>query len=330
MCSWVVTAPKTLQSIEPPVDEKQFFQEVYKFLINRYGGEKNVISAHVHYDETTPHMHFAFVPIIVKEARRGKNKGKLIETVCAHDAINKNDLVNFHYDLEKYLKGVFGREVGILNDATKDGNRSIEELKRGTAVEKLAEIEVKLNNLAAALREQIIERDKNDKALKAQEDKYNKTKADIETLNNDILKLSEKFENKNDELNRVHKHLESARFALKALETAKADKQAQLNLDLKALETAKANKQAELLNCEKLIQETVDDYYHLLEITDVPEEKILAIRDIIKTTLQSDLKGAKNELAIQNTVQIFDALLAQSERLQGHVALGRAEGHGDR
>lgn len=58
MVSWVVTAPKDL----PEAEHRAFFQASYDFLKNRYGLE-NVVSAYVHMDEVTPHMHFAFVPV---------------------------------------------------------------------------------------------------------------------------------------------------------------------------------------------------------------------------------------------------------------------------
>lgn len=59
MVSWVVTAPKDL----PEAEYKAFFQASYDFLQKRYGKE-NVVSAYVHMDEVTPHMHFAFVPVV--------------------------------------------------------------------------------------------------------------------------------------------------------------------------------------------------------------------------------------------------------------------------
>lgn len=42
--------------------QKQFFKDSYNFLAERYGKE-NVVSATVHLDEKTPHMHFNFVPV---------------------------------------------------------------------------------------------------------------------------------------------------------------------------------------------------------------------------------------------------------------------------
>jgi len=123
MCSWVVTKPESIE----PEREREFFEQSYKFLENRYGKE-NIISAYVHNDETTPHMHFAFVPV-VHDPRID------IDKVSAKIKVSKTDLQTFHSDLEKHLEQYFGREVGIINEATKDGNKAIEELKRSSAIE---------------------------------------------------------------------------------------------------------------------------------------------------------------------------------------------------
>lgn len=126
MCSWIVTAPKEL----PKADNEQFFQAAYGFLQERYGGKdaENVVSAYVHMDEQTPHMHFAFVPVTAD-----KKTGQL--KVAASELVTRQDLKTFHGDLEKRMAFHFGRNVGILNEATKEGNKSIEEMKRGTAAE---------------------------------------------------------------------------------------------------------------------------------------------------------------------------------------------------
>lgn len=142
MCSWVVTAPKNLDQAE----EKAFFKNTYDFLANRYG-EKNVISAYVHLDEKSPHMHFAFVPVALD-----KNKG--IEKVSAKEVITRNDLQSFHTDLEKHLERALGHEVDILNEATKEGNKSIDELKKGTAIKEVAEIKQKVSKIVSKAQEE--------------------------------------------------------------------------------------------------------------------------------------------------------------------------------
>lgn len=142
MCSWVVTAPKNLDQGE----EKAFFKHTYDFLDNRYG-KKNVISAYVHLDEKSPHMHFAFVPVAFD-----KNKG--IEKVSAKEVITRNDLQSFHKDLEKHLERTLGHEVDILNEATKEGNKSIDELKRGTAIEEVSKIKQKVSKIVSKAQEE--------------------------------------------------------------------------------------------------------------------------------------------------------------------------------
>lgn len=139
MCSWVVTMPKDL----PKHLEQDFFKETYKFLSERYGKE-NIISAYVHKDEVTPHLHFAFVPVTY-DKRKDRYK------VSAYEVINKTELQRFHPELQKHLENVLGCPVNILNEATKEGNKSIEELKRGTAQQRAAELKSAIAELQAEL-----------------------------------------------------------------------------------------------------------------------------------------------------------------------------------
>lgn len=118
MVSWVVTAPKDLD----PQRTQEFMQHTYNFLEERYGKE-NVVSAYVHMDEVTPHMHFAFVPVAY-DSKKDRFK------VSAKEVINRQELRSFHNDLEHHLEKEMACEIHILNDATKGGNRSIDELKK--------------------------------------------------------------------------------------------------------------------------------------------------------------------------------------------------------
>jgi len=129
MCSWAVTMPQTLH----PYEHERFFKAAYEFLVDRYGGEKNVISAYVHMDETTPHMHFAFVPVVT-------DKKKGIEKVAAKEAIDRTDLQSFHTDFDERMTQVFGRDIGVMSEATKEGNKTVAELKRETAMEQQLEL----------------------------------------------------------------------------------------------------------------------------------------------------------------------------------------------
>ena len=129
MCDWVVTAPKEL----PAEHQREFFEVVYKHLADKYG-EKNVISAYVHMDEKQPHMHFAFVPVVY-DVKKGKEK------VSAKEALNRSQLKRFHPELQEVIDNWIERkeydfECNVLNGATENGNKTIEELK----IESLKEI----------------------------------------------------------------------------------------------------------------------------------------------------------------------------------------------
>lgn len=143
MCSWVLTAPKDL----PEAEHKDFFKESYDFMAKRYG-EENVISAYVHFDETTPHIHFTFVPVTVDKKKGGYK-------VSAKEVVNRKDLQMFHQDLSDHLKKALGHSVAILNDVTKNGNKTIAELKGKSALERVEKAEKKLAHLQKQVNRQL-------------------------------------------------------------------------------------------------------------------------------------------------------------------------------
>lgn len=127
MCCWVITVPKDL----PKEKEPMFFQSAYNFLVDRYGaksgmGEACVVSSYIHRSESTPHMHFAFLPVI---NRNGE------QTFCAKEVITRADLSTFHRDLADYMdtQGIC-KKSDILNGNTKRDETgralSVKQLKR--------------------------------------------------------------------------------------------------------------------------------------------------------------------------------------------------------
>ena len=131
-----------------------------------------MVSAYVHMDEVTPHMHFAFVPV-VEDKKRGGYK------LSAKEAVTREDLRTFHKDLSDHMERVFGRDIGILNEATKEGNKSIEELKRQTATERLREANEKAAQIVSKARERVkvVEQD-----IQALEGKKAALEGEIEAL----------------------------------------------------------------------------------------------------------------------------------------------------
>ena len=58
----LITASPEFFKGKPPKEIQAFFQWAADFLINRVGKE-NIVSAVVHMDEKTPHLHLVFVPL---------------------------------------------------------------------------------------------------------------------------------------------------------------------------------------------------------------------------------------------------------------------------
>lgn len=71
MCSFVVTSDSDFFNNNTAETEKEYFNKAYEFVKNKYG-ENNIISAEVHKDETTPHLHINFIPVTADERLSAK------------------------------------------------------------------------------------------------------------------------------------------------------------------------------------------------------------------------------------------------------------------
>ena len=58
MVSWVITIPADYEG------SQEMFLKKHIILWKTNMEKENVISAYVHLDETSPHMHFCFVPVV--------------------------------------------------------------------------------------------------------------------------------------------------------------------------------------------------------------------------------------------------------------------------
>ena len=112
-------------------------------------GKENTVSAVLHMDETTPHIHATIVPIVTGERRKAKQKqteGKRsyrkkadAARLCADDVLNRDRLIGYHDDyakiMEKYglQRGVRGSEARHTTTAQyyRDLKRQTGELEAG-------------------------------------------------------------------------------------------------------------------------------------------------------------------------------------------------------
>lgn len=134
MCSCIVTVPKDYTG-----DERDFFHSTYEFL-KAVHGEQNIVSAWVHKDEVTPHLHFKFIPIVEDE----KNGG---EKLCCKEVLTRQYLREFHKRLQEHLEKDLGVPCNILNGATENGNKTVQGLKADSLSKENEKAEKRLSAL---------------------------------------------------------------------------------------------------------------------------------------------------------------------------------------
>ena len=145
LATWIVTLPEELTEASYE-QQSAFFEATTNFLNERYGQE-NAVAAVVHYDETTPHLHYAFVPVVFDD-KKARYK------VSAKEVLTRHDLQTFHDDLDQHLKKVLPfYEQGILNNKT-------------LPFENVAEIK-KYNDQFNALKNELADVEENIRAKKA-------------------------------------------------------------------------------------------------------------------------------------------------------------------
>lgn len=149
MCQMVFTSDQKFFDKIGYEESKRYFEESYKFICEYKNlGEQNIISAVVHMDEDTPHMHLLFIPVIHTTDKQG-NK---IDKVCCRDFWRGK---NSYRDLQNaYFKHIsekgFKLERGELVEVTNREHYSVQEYKRITNFENTKEL---LNSIKLELPE---------------------------------------------------------------------------------------------------------------------------------------------------------------------------------
>ena len=136
MCQMIFTSDQEFFDKIGEQETKRYFDECYKFMCNYKNlGEKNVISAVVHLDERTPHLHLMFVPVVHIKDKDGS-------AICARDFWKGRD--SYRKLQDAYFEHVkskwFDLERGLYVEETSRKNLSVEEFKKVTNYAKTKEI----------------------------------------------------------------------------------------------------------------------------------------------------------------------------------------------
>ena len=83
MCELIITSDKYFFDLIGENETKRYFQRAYDFVKDYQNlGEQYIVSAKVHLDETTPHLHIVFIPVIHKLDRKS---GKMIDKISCSE-----------------------------------------------------------------------------------------------------------------------------------------------------------------------------------------------------------------------------------------------------
>lgn len=143
--------------------QKEFFKNSLDYLRSKIG-EEFIISANVHLDETTPHMHVGFVPII----ENSLSAKKLIDRKFLREVQDQLPayLKNLGFDIQRGIKGS-KRKHKDTKELKKELDRELEnKYKDINAIESYKnELEGKIEQLEAHLNQKTIEYDNVTKIL---------------------------------------------------------------------------------------------------------------------------------------------------------------------
>ena len=77
-CEYIITSDKEYFNSIGIDETKRYFETAYKFVCEYKNlGEQYILSAKVHMDEETPHMHLVFIPVIHTKEKKGNSIDKI-------------------------------------------------------------------------------------------------------------------------------------------------------------------------------------------------------------------------------------------------------------
>lgn len=132
-CEFIITSDKEFFERIGEEETKRYFQTAYNFVASYKDlGEKYILSAKVHMDESTPHLHLIFIPVVHKKDKSGKQIDKI---ACSEYWKGKDSYRQLQDDFYKYIvEHGFNLERGKSREIE---HLSIEKLKQVTNYENI-------------------------------------------------------------------------------------------------------------------------------------------------------------------------------------------------
>ena len=146
-CEYIITSDKQFFEEIGEEETKRYFENAYQFVAEYKNlGEQYIMSAKVHMDEETPHMHLIFLPVIHTTDKKGNNIDKL---ACSEFWKEKDSYRQLQDAFYQYMTSYnFELERGVPKEETGREHIDIKEYKEITNFDKTKE---KLKNMKLEL-----------------------------------------------------------------------------------------------------------------------------------------------------------------------------------
>lgn len=138
-CEYIITSDHDFFERIGEEETKRFFETAYKFVVGYKSlGEQYIMSAKVHRDEQTPHMHLIFLPVVHTIDKKGNSIDKL---ACSEFWKAKDSYRQLQDAFYKYMvENGFNLQRGLPKEETNRQHYSVEEYKKITNFKQTKEI----------------------------------------------------------------------------------------------------------------------------------------------------------------------------------------------
>ena len=138
-CEYIITSDNEFFNRIGEKETRRFFETAYKFVCEYKNlGKQYILSAKVHMDEQSPHLHLVFLPVVHTKDKKGNAIDKLACSEFWKEKDSYRQLQNAFY--EYMVLHNFELERGLPKEETNRTHLNIEEYKKITNYEKTKEI----------------------------------------------------------------------------------------------------------------------------------------------------------------------------------------------
>ena len=214
-CEYIITSDKEFFETIGEEETKRYFETAYDFVAEYKNlGEQYIMSAKVHMDEETPHMHLIFLPVVHTKDKKGNDIDKLACSEFWKAKDSYRQLQNAFYDY--MVSNGFELERGLPKEETKREHMDLKEYKEITNFEKTKETlkniklelpdvpnidDININRLSKKRDEKILE-----EIIKPKDNLINELYKDNLSLHQELLRQAkmvekaEKYQNERDKI----------------------------------------------------------------------------------------------------------------------------------